>query len=57
VVCLAKENDFQGAMNDMGTPKEMSPVKDITGTESDAPILEVNRPVETQDMLEIRNSF
>jgi len=54
---MAKENNFPDAMNDMGTPKEMSPAKEITGTETDAPILEVSRPVESPDMLEVRNQF
>ncbi|MBS4214536.1 MULTISPECIES: hypothetical protein [Neobacillus] len=52
---MEKENKFPEAMNDMGTPAEMSPVKDITDADSKAPMVEVNQPVDAQDPLEIRS--
>lgn len=52
---MAKQNEFPSAMNDTGMPTEMSPAKDLTNTETNTPIVEVNQPWESQDLLEIRN--
>jgi hypothetical protein len=41
-------------MNDTGEPSEMSPIKDIANTETKVPVVEVNRPIEAQDPLEVR---
>ncbi|MEH7417939.1 hypothetical protein V7266_21940 [Neobacillus drentensis] len=48
---MDKQNKFSTSMNDMGEPSEMSPIN-----ESEAPMVEVNQPTETQDPLEIRDS-
>lgn len=55
VVELAKQNRVPLAMNDVGVPSEMSPMNEITNSDSKLPIIEVNQPVESKDPLEIRN--
>ena len=49
---MDKQNKFSSSMNDMGEPAEMSPVND---SQSRAPMVEVNKPTEPQDPLEIRD--
>lgn len=52
---MAKQNTFPLAMNNMGEPSEMSPIRDITYSESRSPILEVTEPLESKEPFEIRN--
>lgn len=54
---MAKQNNFPLAMNDIGKPSEMSPDKDMKTKESNSPFVEVNKPLGSQDPLEIRNSL
>ena len=54
VILLDKENNFPNAMNDLGTPAEMSPIKNISDTEAE-PIVEVSQPLKSQDPLEVRS--
>ncbi|MEH7121402.1 hypothetical protein V7128_28980 [Neobacillus vireti] len=49
---MDKQNNFPTAMNDTGEPAEMTPAND---SQSRAPMVEVNRPTEPQDPLEIRD--
>ncbi|WP_223593961.1 hypothetical protein [Neobacillus bataviensis] len=51
---MAKQKNSPSAMKDMGVPTEMSPINDLSGNESNEPIIEVNQPVKSQDPLEIR---
>jgi hypothetical protein len=57
VILLTKQNNFPTAMNDMGQPSEMTPLKDGTNVEAKSPMVEVNRPIESHGPLEVRNPF
>lgn len=54
---MTKQNNFPAAMNDMGQPSEMTPLKDGTNVEAKSPMVEVNRPIESHGPLEVRNPF
>lgn len=54
MIIVDKQN-LPFAMKDMGVPAEMSPIKDISNTESRDPFVEVNQPITSQDPLEIRD--
>lgn len=57
VILLTKQNNFPTAMNDMGQPSEMTPLKDGTNVEAKSPMVEVNRPIESHGPLEVRSPF
>ncbi|MGD8189700.1 hypothetical protein ACQCN2_06800 [Brevibacillus ginsengisoli] len=50
------ENLFPTAMRDMGNPDEMSPIQDLTNSESTFPVVEVTKPVSFGEPNEIRET-
>ncbi|MBP1934140.1 hypothetical protein [Ammoniphilus resinae] len=46
---------FSSVLNQLGTPKEMSPIQDLTNRSGyEPPILEVTTPLDVEEPLEIR---
>lgn len=53
---MSKENNkFPLAMTNIGEPSEMSPIKKFTNAESGSPFIEITQPLESKELLEIRN--
>ncbi|UFJ39084.1 hypothetical protein LOK74_13470 [Brevibacillus humidisoli] len=53
-----RENRFPPAMQDVGTPEEMSPTEGITESYNETPpIVEVNRPLSAGEPTEIREAL
>jgi hypothetical protein len=52
---MAKDRRFPSAMNNVGEPENMSPINELTNrSDSKPPVVEINKPLETEDPLEIR---
>lgn len=48
------EKQYPPAMLDMGTPTEMSPIRDVTNSSGELPMVEIRQPIQAGEPWEIR---
>lgn len=51
---MANQNTSPLVMTNMGKPSEISPIKDITFSRINPPMLEVTQPLKSREPIEIR---